>query len=186
MNLKMAVNLDEVLWKAGDFYFDELEGKYYELVKEESLPAADYVFDSVLGGAEGDFVPMNSDTTDLETQKDDLFFRYLVGVLRKGLVYMEYPAGEQVFTTDKLLPTAAEPWSGYLDNINSPFYNPCPLSVFSMRQGLTVSFKYRNTEGHPLVQKLRFVGKKFIRAGVPSPTAEIKKIAKRMYGKRIS
>lgn len=182
----MAVNLDEVLWKAGDYYYDELEDKYYLLSKEEPLPAADYQFASVLGGAASDFVLMDSNTTDLQTEQDHLFFRYLTGVLRKGLVYMEYPSGEQVFTTDKLVPTATAPWSGYLDNVNSPFLNPQPLSVFSMRTGLTVAFKYRNTEGHPIVQKLRFVGKKFVRAEVPSPTAEIKKIAKNMYGKRIS
>jgi len=83
-------------------------------------------------------------------------------VLKAGLVYEQYPAGEEVWTTDKLVPdTSIGEEYAYIDHKLSPYLNPHPKTEFFMIKGTTIAYKYYNTEAFAIRQKLRFVGEKF-------------------------
>ena len=137
---------------------------YWYLRMEEGIPVMVYAFDSVASGAESGWKRMGSDELDLETDKEDLLFQYFAGVKRKGLVYCQYPSGEEIWTTDKNVPTtSAGQRKACISNIDSPFEDPSPLTQFIMTKGLTIAFDYYNTAEHALVQELKFIGKKFQR-----------------------
>jgi hypothetical protein len=145
----------------GDYYYDTLKEKYFYLSQKEPLPASVYTFSSVANGSESDWVRMDTNALDLETDKEYLFYQYFVGVLKKGYVYVQYPVGEQIYTTDKLVPTTTRRDVAYIDETLSPFLNPQPISEFFIVKGVTIAFKYYNNQGDALIQKLRFIGKKF-------------------------
>jgi hypothetical protein len=154
----------------GDYYIDmtnEKEPKAYQLIAVEALPNAVYTFDSVAPADEGDFIRMDSTHTDLETDKEDLFFQYFFGVLKDGLVYMQYPLGEEFWTSDKLIPTSAKPNVACVTFQTTPYLDPAPDTEFFMQRGTSVAFKFRNIVGYTMDNKIRFVGKKFRRQLVP-------------------
>jgi hypothetical protein len=154
--------MTELPWfSRGNYYYDTLKKKYFYLSEQESLPANVYTFSPVASGSESDWVRMDVNALDLETDKEYLFYQYFVGVLKKGYVYVQYPVGEQIYTTDKLVPTATRRDVCYIDEMLSPFLNPQPISEFFIVKGVTIAFKYYNNQGDTLVQKLRFVGRKF-------------------------
>jgi len=167
-----------------DYYYDVREKKYYYLSQEEWLPAFVYTFASVNAGEESAWIRMDERALDLETEMDHLFFQYFYGVKKKGYIYTEYPVGEQIHTTDKLLPTAVDRDRSYVDNKISPFFDPDEMTEFFMRKGMSIAFKYYNTEDVALVQQLRFIGKKFRREEVVDITGltpeEVEKIPKHL------
>lgn len=155
--------VDQLPWfSKGDYYWDTLKKRLMCLTEGPEPVYATYLFASVDGGAESAWVRMDENATDLETEKDYLFFQWFTGVLKAGLVYEQYPAGEEVWTTDKLVPdTAVGEEVAYIDHKLSPYLNPHPKTEFFMIKGTTIAYKYYNTEAFPLRQKLRFLGAKF-------------------------
>lgn len=137
---------------------------FWYLRKEEGIPAMVYAFDSVGAAAESGWKRMDTNNLDLETDKEDLLFQYFVGVKKKGLIYCQYPIGEEIWTTDKNVPTtSAGHRKSFVDNVTSPFEDPSELTQFIMIKGLTIAFDYYNDADHALVQELKFLGKKFQR-----------------------
>ena len=137
---------------------------FWFLRKEEGIPVMVYAFPSVAAAGESGWKRMSSDNLDLETDKEDLLFQYFVGVKRKGNVYCQYPSGEEIWTTDKNVPTtSAGQRKACIDHSMSPFEDPSELTHFVMIKGLTVAFDYYNNAEHALVQELKFIGKKFQR-----------------------
>ncbi len=157
--------LDYLPWVyKGDFIFDELDNNYYWIAREEPLPAMIQSFSSAADNAETGFVAMDSNATDLTTDRQSLFFQWFTGIKKDGFTYMQYGIGEQVFTSDKLINTSSNRARAFLDPRISPFYSPSYYGQFFMRKGLTVAFDYFNNTGIAQIQKIRFVGKKFERA----------------------
>jgi len=157
----------------GDFVFDELEDNYYYLAREESLPAFVHAFSSVADASTTGMVRMDVNATDLETDRVTLFFQYFWGVKKAGFTYMQFPTGEQVFTSDRLLPATTSNVTrarAFLDPHISPFWSPTDAGQFFVRKGLSVSLEYFNNTGQAQIQKLRFTGKKFERAIVRTGT----------------
>lgn len=137
---------------------------FWYLRKEEGIPTMVYAFDSVALDAESGWKRMGSDELDLETDKEDLLFQYFVGVKRKGNVYCQYPSGEEIWTTDKNVPTTSSGQrKACINSMDSPFEDPSALTQFIMIKGLTIAFDYYNTAEHALIQELKFIGKKFQR-----------------------
>ena len=162
-------------FKRGDCFVDitdEKTPKYFKLIAEEPLPHLTYTFSNVAPRNKGDFVRMDVNATDLETDKEDLFFQYFFGVLKDGLVYMQYPLGEEFWTTDKLVPTDAKPEVACVTFKTSPYLDPSKDTEFFIVKGTSIAFKFRNTEDFTMDNKLRFVGKKFKRETI-IPTPEI-------------
>lgn len=146
---------------------DPRDGKisFWHLQQEEGIPAMVHSFDSVEPGAESGWKRMDNTNLDLETDKENLLYQYFVGVKRKGLIYCQYPAGEEVWTTDKNVPTTSSgQLKSYIDAATSPFEDPSALTMFIMIKGLNISFDYYNNSEHALVQQLKFIGKKFTRS----------------------
>jgi hypothetical protein len=172
---------------------------YWYLKREEGLPAMDYDFPSVEAGVESGWKRMDSNNLDLETDKRNLLFQYFVGVKKKGLIYVQYPVGEEIWTTDKNVPTtSAGHRKAYTDSVQSPYEDPSALTQFFMVQGITIAFNYFNDADHALIQRLKFIGKKFERVeckvgasplGKPLTTADmehIKEIAIPLQVQRIN
>jgi len=155
--------MPELPWFArGDHYWDVLKKKLMCLTEGPEPVFATYRFASVEGGAESAWIRMDENATDLETEKEYLFFQWFTGILKKGLVYVQYPVGEEIWTTDKLVPdTSIGDEYAYIDHQLSPFLNPHPKTEFFIVKGVTMAYKYYNTEDFALRQKLRFVGQKF-------------------------
>ena len=163
---------DKLPWfQRGDYYADvtdEAKPLHYRLkTGPESLPFAVYTFDAVAPLTEGSWIRMDSNALDLETDKEDLFFQYFFGVLKDGLVYMQYPLGEEIWTTDRLLPTSAKPLIGCVTSHLSPYDDPWEKTEFFMHKGVSVAFKFRNTATFAMNNQLRFLGQKFRRELVP-------------------
>jgi len=159
---------DRLPWiRPGDFVFDELEDNFYWIARSENLPAIVHAFSSVADATSTGIVRMDSSATDLETDRVTLLFQYFVGTRKDGFTYMQYPMGEQVFTTDKLLPATTNNNTrarAYLEPRISPFWDPTEFGQFFMRKGVSTGFEYFNNTGIAQIQKLRFVGKKLERA----------------------
>jgi hypothetical protein len=123
-----------------------------------------YAFASVASGAESGWKRMDVNNLDLETDREELLFQYFFGIKRKGLVYMQYPAGEEVWTTDKNIPTTSSGHrKAFVDSLTSPLDDPSPLTMFVMVKGITAALDYYNSAEHALVQEVKFIGKKFQR-----------------------
>jgi hypothetical protein len=185
----------------GDHYWDVLKEKLMCLTQGPEMVNATYLFSSVDGGKESAWIRMDETATDLETDKEYLFFQWFFGVLKKGLVYVQYPVGEEIWTTDKLVPdTAVGEEVAYIDNELSPFLNPHRKTEFFIVKGVTIAFKYYNTEAFALRQKLRFVGAKFrqeeVKVGEAHPLTgivvteeefnKLKAVARPLYMRRIA
>ena len=137
---------------------------FWYLRKEEGIPAMVYAFASVAAATESGWKRMDSNNLDLETDKEDLLFQYFAGVKRKGNIYCQYPSGEEIWTTDKNVPTtSAGQRKSCINNMDSPFADPSALTQFIMIKGLTIAFDYYNDADHALIQELKFIGKKFQR-----------------------
>jgi len=152
------------LLQKGDFIFDELDNNFYWLAREEPLPAMIHSFASDADNTDTGFISMDANATDLTTDRLTLLYQWFVGIKKDGFTRMQYNVGEQIFTTDKLINSTANPARAFIDPRISPFYSPTQYGMFFMRKGLTVGFSYFNNTGIAQVQKLRFVGKKFERA----------------------
>lgn len=162
-------------FKRGDCIVDitnEKEPKYFKLIAEEPLPQLSYTFSNVAPKDDSDFIRMDANTTDLETDHEDFFFQYFFGVLKDGLIHMQYPLGEEFWTTDKLVPTDAKPEVACLTFKTSPYLDPSLSSEFFIVKGTSVAFKFRNTKDITMNNKLGFTGKKFKREMIV-PTPEI-------------
>jgi hypothetical protein len=188
-------------FKKGDYYYDVLKDKLMYLSEGGEPVFATYLFDSVDAGKESAWIRMDENATDLETDKEYLFFQHFVGVEKAGLVYVQYPLGEEIYTTDKLVPdTSKGEEFAYIDNKVSPFNDPDESTEFFIVKGVTIAFKYYNNQPFALRQKLRFVGKKFkqeeIEKNKPHPVTkeivseamynELKKTARPLYMRRVS
>ena len=169
--------LENLPWlHRGDFIFDELETRFYYLAREENLPAFVHGFSSGADNSTTGMVRMDSNATDLETDRITLFFQYFFGVKKAGFTYLQFPTGEQVFTSDRLIPASTSNTTrarAFVDPHISPFWEPSEDGQFFMRKGLSVSLEYFNNTGQAQIQKLRFTGKKFERAMV-KPGSETK------------
>lgn len=154
---------DQLPWFArGDHYWDVLKEKLMCLTQGPEPVFATYLFPSVAARGESAWIRMDENATDLETDKEYLFFQWFTGALKKGLVYVQYPVGEEIWTTDKLVPdTSIGEEHACIDHKLSPFLNPHPKTEFFVVKGVTIAYKYYNSEGFALRQKLRFVGQKF-------------------------
>jgi hypothetical protein len=105
---------------------------------------------------------MTTTATDLETDKDYLFFQWFFSILKKGLIYKQYPVGEEVYTTDKLVPnTSIGQEYACLDYKMSPYNDPAAETEFFIIKGITVALAYYDDQPIPLAQKIKFIGKKF-------------------------
>jgi len=171
--------MQELPWfERGSHYYDTLKEKLMCLTEGPEPVYATYLFASVNGAAESAWIRMDNNATDLETDKEYLFFQWFMGILKSGLVYVQYPVGEEIYTTDKLVPnTALGEEKAYIDNKLSPFLNPHPTTEFFIVKGVTIGFKYFNNEAFALAQKLRFLGAKFrqeeVKAGEAHPLTGI-------------
>jgi hypothetical protein len=187
-------------FKKGDYYFDVLNKQLFYLSEGGEPVSATYSFASVAKATEGAWVRMDTNARDIETDKTYLFYQWFVSILRAGLIYRQYPIGEQVGNTDKLTPdTSLGQEYACFDNKMSPYNNPSEDTEFWMIKGQTIGFKYFNNQPFALVQKLKFHGRKFKQAEViqdkPHPlTGEIvteemfnrlKSIARPIYMRRI-
>lgn len=185
----------------GDYYWDVLKKKLMYLSEGGESVFATYLFSSVAAVDESDWVRMDENATDLETDKDYLFFQWFTGVKKDGLVYVQYPYGEEIYTTDKLVPdTSKGEEIGNIDCRRSPYNNPHKSTEFFVVKGVTIAFKYYNNQSIPLRQKLRFIGKKFkqveIKVGQPHPATgvpvteemfkELKAKARPLHMRRVS
>ena len=188
-------------FQKGQYYYDVLKDKLMYLSEGGEPVFATYLFDSVDAGKESAWIRQDENATDLETDKEYLFFQHFVGVEKAGLVYVQYPLGEQIYTTDKLVPdTSKGEEFAYIDNKVSPFNDPDESTEFFVVKGVTIAYKYYNNQPFALRQKLRFVGKKFrqeeIQKDKPHPATkeivteamynELKRIARPIYMRRIS
>jgi len=194
--------MSELPWfKRGDHYYDILREKLMCLSQGPESVFGSYQFSSVAAASESAWIRMDTNATDLETDMEHLFFQWFMGILKKGLVYVQYPMGEEIWTTDKLVPnTAAGEEKAYMDNKLSPFLNPHPKTEFFIIKGVTIGFKYYNTEAFALSQKLRFLGAKFRHdevkvgeahplTGIPVTEEELnrlKALARPIYTRRIA
>jgi len=154
---------DKLPWfSRGDYYWDVLKGKLMCLTQGGEPVFATYLFASVASGGESAWIRQDENATDLETDKEYLFFQHFVGVEKAGLVYVQYPVGEEIYTTDKLVPdTSKGEEFAYIDNKVSPFNDPDAITEFFVTKGVTIAFKYYNNQPFSLRQKLRFLGRKF-------------------------
>jgi len=193
---------DQLPWfSRGSHYYDVLKEKLMCLTEGPEMVNATYLFASVAAAGESAWIRMDETAKDLETDKEYLFFQWFTGALKKGLVYVQYPVGEEVWTTDKLVPnTAVGEEVAYIDHELSPFLNPHPRTEFFIVKGVNIAFKYFNTEGFALRQKLRFIGAKFrqeeVKVGEAHPLTGIvvteeefnrlKSIARPLYMRRIA
>jgi len=188
-------------FQKGQYYYDALKDKLMYLSEGGEPVFATYLFASVASGGESAWIRQDENATDLETDKEYLFFQHFVGVEKAGLVYVQYPLGEQIYTTDKLVPdTSKGEEFAYIDNKVSPFNDPDESTEFFVVKGVTIAYKYYNNQPFALRQKLRFVGKKFrqeeIQKDKPHPATkeivteamynELKRIARPIYMRRIS
>ena len=188
-------------FQKGQYYYDVLKDKLMYLSEGGEPVFATYLFASVASGGESAWIRQDENATDLETDKEYLFFQHFVGVEKAGLVYVQYPLGEQIYTTDKLVPdTSKGEEFAYIDNKVSPFNDPDESTEFFVVKGVTIAYKYYNNQPFALRQKLRFVGKKFrqeeIQKDKPHPATkeivteamynELKRIARPIYMRRIS
>jgi len=140
---------------------------FWYLAREEGLPGFVFTFASVNPGEESGWIRMNEDNLDLETDKVYLLFQYFVGVRKKGPVYCQYPSGEEIWTTDKNVPTTSSGHrKAFINNILSPFNDPSRLTQLTMVKGITVAYNYYNPTDHALIQEIKFIGKKFFRKKV--------------------
>ena len=193
---------DKLPWfKRGDYYYDVLNKKLMYLSEGGESVFATYLFDSVAASKESAWIRMDENATDIETDKAYLFFQHFVGIEKAGLVYVQYPLGEQIYTTDKLVPDTSkgEEFSS-IDNKVSPFNDPHESTEFFIVKGVTIAYKYYNNQPFALQQKLRFIGKKFrqeeIEKDKPHPVTneivteaiynELKRTARPLYMRRIS
>jgi len=188
-------------FQKGQYYYDVLKDKLMYLSEGGEPVFATYLFDSVDAGKESAWIRQDENATDLETDKEYLFFQHFVGVEKAGLVYVQYPLGEEIYTTDKLVPdTSKGEEFAYIDNRVSPFNDPDESTEFFVVKGVTIAFKYFNNQPFALRQKLRFVGKKFrqefIEKDKPHPVTKVtvteeeynrlKSIARPLYMRRIA
>jgi len=193
---------NELPWfKRGDHYLDILNNKLMCLSEGPEPVFGTYLFSSVAAASESAWIRMDTNATDLETDMEHLFFQWFMSILKKGLVYVQYPMGEEIWTTDKLVPnTSIGEEKAYIDHQLSPFLNPHPRTEFFIVKGVTIGFKYFNTEDYALSQKLRFVGAKFrhdqVKVGEAHPLTDIpvteeefnrlKSISRPLYMRRIA
>jgi len=188
-------------FKKGDSYYDVLKKKLFLLTEGGESVFATYKYSSVAAGDESDWTRMDTNATDLETEKEYLFFQWFTGVLREGLIYEQYPIGEQVWNTDKLVPNTAQ--GDEYSNIDfkvSPYNDPNECTEFWVVKGVSIGFKYFNNQAFPILQKLKWVGKKFKQVEIvvdqPHPVtgqtvtsaifAEMLKEARPLYMRRIA
>jgi hypothetical protein len=163
---------DKLPWfQRGGIYADvtdEAKTLYYRLkAGPESLPYAVYTSDLMAPFSGTSWIRMDSNALDLETTKEDLFFQYFFSVLKDGLVYMQYPLGEQMWTSDRLIPTSTKPATGCVTFRSSPYNDPSEMTEFFMHKGVSVGFKFRNIAAITMNNELRFLGRKFRRELVP-------------------
>lgn len=187
-------------FKKGDYYYDVLKGKLFYLSEGGEPVFATYSFASTAKATESAWKRMDTTNTDIETDKDNLFYQWFMGILRAGLIYRQYPIGEQVNNTDKLTPdTSLGQEYSCFDNHMSPYNSPSEDTEFWMVRGGTIGLKHFNNQPFALVQKLKFHGKKFKQAEVKQGEAhpltgeivteevfnKLKSIARPLYMRRI-
>lgn len=134
---------------------------YIYLDMEEEIPANVYVWPPLLPRTDTGFVDVTKEVP-LKTEKPGLLYQYFRGCKTMCRQYTRSPVGAIALAPD------ARPWDikatpgvGYLDESNSPFDFPSPLSEIFIVKGVSFEMLAWNPTPIPLTPETNFIGKKF-------------------------
>ena len=134
---------------------------YIFLDMEEDIPHHTFTWSAVSAGADSGTVDL-TEKVPIKVEVEGLIYQYFRGCKTLCRQYTLSPAGEKAMAPDtKSWDPATAPDIGYLDERNSPFENPSPISQIWLVKGVKIEGVALNRTTISLTPQTNFIGKKF-------------------------
>jgi len=141
--------------------YGDLKYSYLFLDMEEDIPHHTFTWSPLGAGADSGTVDL-TDKVPIEVDVEGLIYQYFRGCRTLCRQFTLSPAGEKAMAPDvKSWDPATAPDIGYIDERNSPFEDPSPLSQIWLVKGVKVESVALNPTTISLTPQTNFIGKKF-------------------------